>query len=93
MQPVYKCDYCNHMGTEEDVAEHEIQCTKNYNRKSCHTCAHKSIQKDNNEWCYQCKIGKDIPKGHLIEFCPNYERKEEEPSIFGNIFGDIFSNH
>ena len=26
MKPVFKCDYCSKMGTEEEIREHEFNC-------------------------------------------------------------------
>ena len=37
MKPVFKCDYCQFMGTEEEVSEHEPKCFDNYDRRSCYT--------------------------------------------------------
>ena len=30
MQPVFKCEYCRFMGTEEEVKKHEAECVDNY---------------------------------------------------------------
>ena len=85
MKPVFKCDYCSKMGTEEEIREHEPKCFNNYDRRSCHTCKHKTFKGCD----YECKVGVEIPKGKLFEFCDSYERKEEPPT-FGNIFGNWF---
>ena len=90
MKPVFKCDYCNFMGTESEVAEHEVTCLDNYDRKSCYTCAH---MKYKSNFGFSCAKGKDIPDGHLYEFCGDHERKESSDtplsSLFGNLFGGI----
>lgn len=91
MKPVYKCDYCNFMGTEEEVREHELTCIDNYDRKSCYTCAHKKFGKiDMKTIAYECTAGRKIPEGKLYEFCPQYERKEKPvyplPGLFGGLF-------
>lgn len=86
MKAVFKCDYCTFMGTKEEVREHEIKCSNNYDRKSCYTCAHRDgIKKVDDEWAYKCDIGKDIPPNRIYEFCPEYERKEKS-TLFDNIF-------
>lgn len=43
MKEVFKCDYCNYIGTAEDVAEHEKVCLNNPDVKCCYNCqyAHK----------------------------------------------------
>ena len=93
MKPVYKCEYCNHMGTEEDVRKHEVECLDNYDRRSCFTCEHKSLAGLNK---YKCAVGREIPEGKIFEFCGDYERKEKTPTpegqfadLFGGLFGGI----
>lgn len=90
MKPVFKCDYCSQMGTEEEIRDHEIKCTDNYDRKSCYTCAHKKIRSNNGEWYYECTSGKEIPHGNIIEFCPSYSKKEKTNSILSDLFGSVF---
>ena len=76
MKPVFKCDYCKFMGTEEEVKGHEPKCSDNYDRKSCYTCMHKKIgrvvDKDVDDIVngkavivYECRLGKEIPEGSL----------------------------
>lgn len=89
MKPVFKCDYCSQMGTEEEIREHELQCTENYDRKSCYTCIHKRTKTKDYKWYYECEAGMEIPVGKIFEFCPSYERNEESITIT-NLFGDIF---
>ena len=86
MKPVFKCDYCNFMGTEEEVREHEPICTDNYDRKSCYTCIHKKLRYP----LYECKIGLEIPEGKIFEFCTQYERKEKLNDSFSELFGSLF---
>ena len=82
MKPVYQCDYCSKMGTEEEIREHEPKCLKNYDRKNCHTCVHAEyIYK--SPFGYKCKAGKEIPPGKMMEFCDIYEQKENKESLFG----------
>lgn len=90
MKPVFKCEYCKFMGTEEEVKEHEPICTDNYDRKSCYTCVHKKLEPRNKQWLYKCKLGKEIPEGKIFEFCPQYERKEKPDNPLDGLFGGIF---
>lgn len=70
MKPVYRCEYCGHMGTEDEVREHEVNCYHNYDRRSCWTCKYR----DNNSIMnFRCLLGTDIPDGKLVEFCRKYE--------------------
>lgn len=87
MQPVFKCDYCKFMGTEEEVSKHESMCHENYDRRSCFTCKHRSNKNWNH---YECGCGKEIPEGQIIEFCSQYERKEADHNNLVNIFSSMF---
>lgn len=87
MQPVYKCEYCNYMDTEDKVKEHEVACFENYDRRSCFTCKHQSLKSVKQ---YQCACGKEIPEGKIFEFCGQYEREEKSENPLGNIFGNLF---
>ena len=89
MQPVFKCDYCSFMGTEKETREHELKCIKNYDRESCFTCVHRKFKSDKNEIWYECIIGRDIPKGQIIEFCDSYEKKEDS-GLFNYMFKNAF---
>lgn len=100
MKPVFKCDYCQFMGTEEEVREHELNCMDNYDRRSCYTCKHKMItcshKIENNEitWMYKCSKDVDVPEGKIYEFCNSYERKlKPESPLFDTVrsfFGGNF---
>jgi hypothetical protein len=93
MKPVFKCDYCSKMGTEEEIREHEPVCIDNYDRKSCCTCAHKKFKpKNNSMWNYECEVGREIPEGKMFEFCESYERKEKNP-LLNNLFGNMFGGY
>lgn len=91
MKPVFKCDYCSKMGTEEEIREHEPICTDNYDRRSCYTCVHKNIGRNSKgDLRYECKAGQEIPEGKIFEFCRSYERKESTGHLFSNLFGGLF---
>ena len=65
MKPVYKCEYCDKMGTKEEIKEHEEQCYYNYDRKSCWTCKHrdpKSLMR------FKCLLEKEIPENFCKVF-------------------------
>ena len=91
MKPVYKCDYCQYMDTEEKVREHEPACRNNYDRRSCYTCQHKDgFSMKNNLIKYKCKKEIDIPEGKIFEFCESYERGEVPGDLseyISHIFG------
>lgn len=88
MKPVYRCEYCDHMGTEEEVRMHEEKCIYNYDRKSCWTCKNrdpKSLMR------FKCLLGTEIPEGHMCEFCSAYEWDERgHVNTAGNIFTGLF---
>lgn len=90
MKPVFKCDYCSKMGTEEEISEHEPKCTDNYDRKSCYTCVHKKLIPKDGSWIYECETDKIIPEGKIYEFCDSYERKKMSNNILTDLFGGLF---
>lgn len=90
MKPVFKCDYCSKMGSEEEIREHEPICMDNYDRKSCHTCVHKKIYSKGSKYLYNCKAGKELPEGKIFEFCNTYERKEKGDYPLADLFGSLF---
>ena len=90
MKPVYKCDYCDFMGTQEEVEKHEPDCTENYDMRSCHTCKHKKTHIGDEHYFFTCEAGIEIPKGKMYNFCKSYERKEKADSPLQNFFGDLF---
>lgn len=87
MKPVFKCEYCNFMGTEEEVAAHEDKCYDNYDRKSCMTCKYRKYKNMNQ---FGCDVGKEIPEGQMFEFCDKYERKEKSNNPMSDLFGGLF---
>lgn len=94
MKPVYKCDYCSFMGTEDEVKKHEPDCTENYDMKNCYTCKHRGkLSFKEKDIKYECEVGKDIPVGCIIKYCDLYEQKEKSgykdlvSGIFGGLFG------
>lgn len=94
MKPVFKCDYCKFMGTEDEVKEHEPTCMDNYDRRNCYTCQHRGKLNMVDELVkYECGKGIDIPKGNIIEYCKLYERKDKSKYPFSSdILNNIFGN-
>ena len=90
MKPVFKCEYCDFMGTKEDVEKHESECVDNYDKRSCMTC--KYVRYKNFNSC-ECITGKIIPEGKMFEYCPSYERKEKTDykGTINDLFGGIFN--
>ncbi len=89
MKPVYRCDYCDQMGTAEEIMAHEEKCYWNYNRKNCWTCRHREMQ-TLSRW--KCMLEVDIPENHIIEHCGKWEWNERDMSKIGasNIFSPFF---
>ena len=86
MKPVFRCEYCDFTGTEEEVCNHEEECFENYTKRSCWTCQHRSFKGLE----IKCEVGREIPSGKMITFCPEYERKEKKNYDLGGIFGNMF---
>lgn len=91
MKPLFRCEYCDKIGTAEEITDHETACIYNYDKLSCYTCKHA----ENMITKFICKAGRDIPEGKIYEHCPSYEWDEKEyatrsASPFNNLFGGIF---
>ena len=90
MKPVFKCEYCTFMGTEEEVKAHEDTCFENYDKKSCYTCKHREYLSPKQ---IKCNVGKEIPENMIVKNCEKYKRKEESKlntslsGLFGSLFG------
>lgn len=90
MKQLFRCEYCNEIGTAEEMTKHEAECIHNYTKRSCMTCkyAQRSFTK------FTCDAGREIPDRKLIEYCNNYEWDEKDhttKNIFGgNLFGGLF---
>lgn len=92
MKPVYKCDYCKFMGTEEEVRKHEAECYDNYDLRSCTTCSHKKTYPSKTKnilWNYKCNCGIEVPEGKMMTNCKQYER-QEKTHAFDDLFGAMF---
>lgn len=88
MKPVFKCEYCRFMGTEEEVKTHEDACVNNYDKKSCFTCQHGKYLSLKQ---VKCNMGKEIPENMIFENCEKYERKEEPKlnTSLSDLFGSF----
>lgn len=90
MKQVFRCEYCNEMGTADEIAKHEAECIFNYDKHSCMTCKFA----ENKVLSFKCKLGREIPEGKYIEQCSNYEWDEKDftgKNSFGkNLFGGLF---
>ena len=88
MRAIYRCEYCDFTGVEEEVQKHEEKCYKNYNLKGCLTCKHCSTD---GLKTVKCKQGTEIPEGQYFEKgCPNHEVGDIEVTGFMSMFGDFF---
>ena len=95
MKQLFRCEYCDKIGTAEQIAAHEKECMYNHHKRSCWTCKHA-------EMCLltvKCKVDVEIPKDKYIENCTNYEWDEKDhsdinataKSLFGGTgFGGLF---
>ena len=84
MKPIFKCDYCRFVGTEEEVSKHEEDCIENYTKQGCWTCQHRGFKGFTE---MKCGVGQEIPPGQMMQFCPKYERKETPD--YGSGLNDI----
>ena len=92
MKQIFRCEYCDKLGTAEEISKHEEECIHNYDKRSCLTCKHKELQ-----GLHQviCGVGKEIARDCIIEYCPCYEWDEKyhttrNPIATNSLFGGIF---
>ena len=91
MKQIFRCEYCDKMGIEKDILEHEQTCSFNHTIRSCSTCKHA----ENKIKKFDCKAGKEIPEGQKFINCDKYEWDEIDhthlnPIAFNNLFGGMF---
>ena len=90
MKAIFRCEYCDQMGTAEEIEKHEGECIHNRTKRSCLTCKHKVVA--SMPKC-ECALNVDIPDGKYFEQCKKYEWDEYDyaarsyNSMFGNLFG------
>jgi hypothetical protein len=91
MKQLFRCEYCDEIGTEEEIREHEETCLWNYTKRTCYTCKHM----ENLFTKVKCKLDETkIPEGKYIEQCACWEFNEKDhtkktPNIFGGLFGGL----
>ena len=92
MKPLYKCDFCDMTGTEENVYIHEATCTDNPNRKSCQYCENKKTSFNSSKVIYTCDF-KNIPEGQQYINCDKFTLKIKKMNDFSvsGIFESFFS--
>ena len=84
MKPIFRCEYCQFTGTEEEVLKHEDECFENYTKRSCWTCQYGGYKGWEE---IECEVGQEIPPGKMMTFCPQYKRKEKQS--YGDV-SDLF---
>ena len=88
MKPLYRCEYCEFTGTEEEVKEHEATCIKNYNLKGCLTCVHCNTDGFKT---ITCMAGREIPEGQMYQNCSYHKQGKVEVTGVMKVFSDLFS--
>lgn len=86
MKQIFKCEYCNFMGTEDVVKPHEETCVYNGEKKDCRSCKYVSYKfpyKDGTMYRYTCKKGKEIPEGKQFLNCDLHETRDSTYSDYG----------
>jgi hypothetical protein len=92
MKPLFRCDYCDKIDTEDVIAKHELECINNYNNHSCYTCKHLGKLGVTE---VGCRVGKAIAKGCILQNCDSWEWDEKDrttknPIATNSIFGGFF---
>ena len=88
MKPVFRCEYCNFMGIEEVVKEHEKTCSYNASQRDCESCKHANLFKHINfnnpsKNKIECEKGKDVPIGQKFINCDLHEKRDPKYSSSG----------
>lgn len=91
MISLYKCDYCNFIGSEEEVYKHENICEHNPSRLNCSSCQYSSFKTMKQ---YKCTLRpeREIPENQEFINCPDHSIREYPHTmkdIMGNIFGGL----
>jgi len=87
MNLVFKCEYCQQMGTHKEILDHESVCPNNPSVRACTTCGNATGMIK-----IQCSLGKEIPSMKCIINCPDYvpggHPEDKILKSFTDIFGD-----
>ena len=91
MKPLFRCDYCDKIGTEDEILKHEFECIYNHTKRSCLTCKYK---KELGLVNLSCDSGREIPAGTYYENCPCYVWDEkihssDNPVGTNSLFGGV----
>lgn len=89
MKQIFRCEYCDKLGTEEELITHEDECIYNYTKKSCFTCKYRKAGIKSYE--FTCMRRSELPKGCFASYCPDYMWDEKVRSVpFNDLFGGLF---
>ena len=89
MKPLYKCDWCDHTGTEIEMRDHEATCVYNKNLRHCFTCGLNS----GAFGVVKCDKGIELPKGQYVRYCNLWEEKEQDPNKTDSILKMFFGEY
>lgn len=86
MKQLFRCEYCNETGTEEEILAHEVQCLWNYTKRTCYTCKHATRKVTS----ITCAAGRELESGKYMEGCSQHECdgcNHAMKNPFGSFFG------
>ena len=92
MKAIFRCEYCDKLGTLEEIEKHEEVCLFNYTKKSCYTCKQCSLSVLNK---ITCASGLEVPIDHVMQNCDAWVWDEKthtssNPFCTNSMFGGIF---
>lgn len=90
MKALYKCDFCDKIGTEEEIYEHEIYCENNPKRMSCRYCTNKKTKFVNGSGITYLCDAKEIPEGCEYINCDKFTLIKMNDFSVNDIFGSLF---
>jgi hypothetical protein len=80
MKPVYKCDYCSTLRTEDVMRIHEEECAYNPKNKACMSCKYAKLSSGILEMC-NAGVKLQLERGFALKAmsvfnCGKYENGE-----------------
>lgn len=74
MISLYRCDYCDFIGSSEEVIQHETTCIKNPARCSCNYCEYAFFPTSKT---VKCDLNKEkIDDNHILINCDAFKAKD-----------------
>ena len=87
MKPLFRCEYCDKIGVEEEIIQHEQTCINNYTKRSCYTCLHAEV----TEHQIPTKVCTVCGRIDYVDKDPKYYVRKEVPNLPFRAYTDELS--